>query len=41
MKFFRPKIYYNTDAELLKYQEAIEQARGAENVTHKKKKLEK
>lgn len=40
MRFFRPRILYNTDAELLQYQEAIEYIRG-ENQTHKKKKLEK
>jgi predicted phosphodiesterase len=40
MRFFRPRILYNTDAELLQYQDAIESIRG-ENQTHKKKKLEK
>jgi predicted phosphodiesterase len=40
MKSYRPKIYYQTDAELLKFQEALESVRG-ESQTHKKKKLEK
>jgi predicted phosphodiesterase len=40
MKLYRPKLYYQTDAELLKFQEALESVRG-ESQTHKKKKLEK
>jgi predicted phosphodiesterase len=39
MKLFRPKIYYNTDAELLKFQEAIDSLRTPTN--RGKKKLEK
>jgi predicted phosphodiesterase len=39
MKVFRPKLYYNTDAELIKFQEAIDSLRPPTNRC--KKKLEK